>query len=130
MHPQHRRWDYGKSSDPDFIILATRCVNCVAGRAERLWQHSQWSKLNEGRRIMNPSIEISIDLTAQELTDPPVIAPFEIEVDDICEFDPFLNPSTAANNDVTPPSLDDDEYIEIELTSDQVDALLSGQPIR
>lgn len=81
--------------------------------------------------MRNPSIEISIDLTAQELTDPPALAPIEIEVDDICEFDPFLNPRTAANNDVpAPPSLDDDEYIEIELSAEQVDAMLSGQQPR
>lgn len=81
--------------------------------------------------MTNPTIEISIDLTAQELTDPPAIGSFEIEVDDICEFDPLLNPRTAANNDAPPPpSLDDDEYIEIELSSEQMDAMLSGQPRR
>ena len=89
---------------------------------------------------MNPIAEISIDLTAQELTDPSSIAPMahsEIEVDDICEFDPLLKPLPAANNDgavLSPadpkpdPALDDDTIeIEIELSAGQMDSLLSGE---
>ncbi|MBL8267569.1 hypothetical protein [Steroidobacter sp.] len=89
---------------------------------------------------MNPVVEISIDLTAQELTDPANIAPLahsEIEVDDICEFDPLLKPQPAANNDgavLSPadpkpdPALDTDTIeIEIELSAPQMDALLSGE---
>lgn len=84
---------------------------------------------------MNPVVEISIDLTAQELTDPSTVAPSEIEVDDICEFDPLLQPQPAANNDgaVLSPgeadlTLDDDTIeIEIELSAEQMDAMLSGQ---
>jgi len=91
---------------------------------------------------MNPIAEISIDLTAQELTDPTSIAPFpnEIEVDDICEFDPLLKPVPAANNDgavlspadpLPDPTLDDDTIeVEIELSAEQMDAMLSGHPIR
>jgi hypothetical protein len=91
---------------------------------------------------MNPIAEISIDLTAQELTDPASIAPLpnEIEVDDICEFDPLLKPLPAANNDgavltpadpLTDPTLDDDTIeVEIELSVEQMDAMLSGLPIR
>lgn len=84
---------------------------------------------------MNPIAEISIDLTAQELTDPSTVVP--IEVDDICEFDPLLKPQPAANNDgaVLSPSefpTDDDDTIEveIELSAEQMDAMLSGLPIR
>ena len=92
---------------------------------------------------MNPIAEISIDLTAQELTDPASVgplAPNEIEVDDICEFDPLLKPLPAANNDgaVLSPAdpipdlaLDDDTIeVEIELSAEQMDALLSDLPIR
>jgi hypothetical protein len=92
---------------------------------------------------MNPIAEICIDLTAQELTDPSSIAPFspnEIEVDDICEFDPLLKPLPAANNDgavlspadpMPDPALDDDTIeVEIELSAEQMDSMLSGLPIR
>lgn len=83
---------------------------------------------------MNPTVEISIDLTAQELTDPSIVAP--IEVDDICEFDPLLKPQPAANNDgavlspadpMPDPALDTDTIeVEIELNMEQMDAMLSG----
>jgi hypothetical protein len=92
---------------------------------------------------MNPSTEISIDLTAQELTDPASVgplAPHEIEVDDICEFDPLLKPLPAANNDgaVLSPAdpipdlaLDEDTIeVEIELSAEQMDVMLSGLPVR
>ena len=88
---------------------------------------------------MNPIVEISIDLTAQELTDPSTFGPLahsEIEVDDICEFDPLLKPQPAANNDgavlspsdpMPDPALDTDTIeIEIELSAEQMDAMLSG----
>lgn len=87
---------------------------------------------------MNPNAEICIDLTAQELTDPSTVAP--IEVDDICEFDPLLQPVPAANNDgavLSPsdpkpdPALDDDTIeVEIELSADQIDAVLSGLDLK
>jgi hypothetical protein len=89
---------------------------------------------------MNPNAEISIDLTAQELIDPSSVAPLahsEIEVDDICEFDPLLKPLPPANNDgavLSPtdprpdPALDDDTIeIEIELSAEQMDKMLSGE---
>lgn len=89
---------------------------------------------------MNPIAEISIDLTAQELTDPSSIGPLspvEIEVDDICEFDPLLKPLPAANNDgavlspadpMPDPALDTDTIeIEIELSAAQMDSMLSGE---
>jgi hypothetical protein len=92
--------------------------------------------------MTNPSVEISIDLTAQELTDPSSIAPLapgEIEVDDICEFDPLLQPAPAANNDgavlspadpLPDPALEDDTIeIEIELSAEQMDAMLSGRQV-
>jgi hypothetical protein len=76
--------------------------------------------------------EIEIDLTAQELTDPQPVAPIEVDVDDICQFDPLLSPSQAANTDVAPSSdpFTDDDTIEIELNDLQIDALLSGRTIR
>jgi hypothetical protein len=78
---------------------------------------------------MHSFTEISIDLTAQELADPPTVAP--IEVDDICEFDPLLTPGVAANTELagSAPAADDDT-IEIELTSEQMDAMLSVPPSR
>jgi hypothetical protein len=85
--------------------------------------------------MINPTAEISLDLTAQELTDPSTVAP--IEVDDICEFDPLLKPVPAANNDgavlspadpLPDPALDEDTIeVEIDLSAEQMDALLSGQ---
>jgi hypothetical protein len=79
-------------------------------------------KLNEGP-TMQAIPEISIDLTAQELNDPSTVTP--IEVDDIGEFDLLPAPSTAANVDVAPDPAADDDTVEIELTSDQMDAMLS-----
>lgn len=91
---------------------------------------------------MNPTVEITIDLTAQQLSDPCSIAPIEsvpdaIEVEDICEFDPLLKPLPAANHDgavlsptdpAADPALDEAIVeIEIELTAEQMDTLLSGQ---
>jgi hypothetical protein len=82
---------------------------------------------------MHPSTEISIDLTAQELLTPP--APTgTIQVDDICDIDPLLrtgsfvaNAPHAALPDEsggTAASAEDDS-VEIELTAEQIDALLS-----
>ena len=85
--------------------------------------------------MINPTAEISLDLTAQELTDPSTVAP--IEVDDICEFDPLLKPVPAANNDgavlspadpLPDPALDEDTIeVEIDLSAEQIDDLLSGK---
>ena len=90
------------------------------------WQHLD-VEVERGPEPMYPMTEISIDLTAQELTDPPAVAP--IEVDDILEFDPLLNPRTAANTDDARELGAEDETIEIELTAEQMDAMLSGQPL-
>jgi hypothetical protein len=76
---------------------------------------------------------ISIDLEAQHLTDPESpVAP--IEVDDICEFEPLIDPHKVANRD-TPPAepydpFKDDDTIEIELSAELVEAVLSGQTVR
>lgn len=76
--------------------------------------------------------EISIDLTAQELGDSSTVT--LIEVDDIEAFNPLLPPGTAANTDLagvaTPATPTDDDIIEIELTAEQMDAMLSAQPRR
>jgi hypothetical protein len=72
---------------------------------------------------MQPSIEISIDLTAQELT-APYTPPSMVEVEDICDVDPLLRTGAfAANGELASAS---DESVEIELTSEQIDALLRG----
>jgi hypothetical protein len=85
---------------------------------------------------MNVIPEISIDLTAQELTDPESpVAP--IEVEDICEFDPLIDPHKNANTEKGPAEVAepydpfrDDDTIEIELSAAQIDAVLSGPPGR
>jgi hypothetical protein len=84
---------------------------------------------------MNVIPEISIDLTAQELSDPePPVAP--IEVDDICEFEPLIDPHKVANAPIAPPAVSepydpfDDGTIEIELSAEQVDAMLCGISVR
>jgi hypothetical protein len=66
--------------------------------------------------------EFSIDLTAQELLSPPAPTAM-VEVDDICSVDPL--PQAAAANIPHEPALDD--TVEIELTAEQMDALLSGR---
>jgi hypothetical protein len=79
---------------------------------------------------MKPSIEISIDLTAQELLAPPTFASM-IEVEDICDVDPLLRTGSFVANELRADSTDasHDDSIEIELTPEQMDALLSGRPI-
>lgn len=87
---------------------------------------------------MNVIPEISIDLTAQELSqelnEPEPVIP--IEVDDICEFEPLIDPHRVANNDAAPQVTQpydpfrDDDTIEIELSAEQIDAVLSGGRIR
>jgi hypothetical protein len=85
---------------------------------------------------MNVIPEISIDLTAQELTDPETpVAP--IEVDDICEFEPLIDPRKVANAETPPVEVTepydpfkDDDTIEIELSAEQVDAVLNGSLVR
>lgn len=83
---------------------------------------------------MRTSIEVSIDLSAQELLSLPAPAAMakvdDICVDDICALDPLpLAQAPAANSshlppaNVLPPAADD--TIEIELTAEQMDALLS-----
>ena len=70
---------------------------------------------------MRASLEISIDLTAQDLLSLP--GPSEmVEVDDICAFD-VLPQALAAN--VPQPAADD--TVEIELTAEQIDAMLSAK---
>ena len=86
---------------------------------------------------MKPSIEVSIDLTAQELLAPPTLASM-VEVDDICDVDPLLRTgSFVANVDLRANSRaaasisesSDDDSVEIELTAEQMDALLRGLPL-
>jgi hypothetical protein len=78
---------------------------------------------------MQPSTEISIDLTAQELLSPPELADI-IQVEDIGEIDPSLRTgsftTTAASVQQAPADAGStDDSIEIELTAEQIDALLS-----
>lgn len=73
---------------------------------------------------MGAFIEVSIDLTAQELLAPP--APLAmIEVDDIGALEPLPQAQSSAANSPQPlrePAAAD--VIEIELSADQMDALL------
>ena len=75
---------------------------------------------------MEPSIEISIDLTAQELL-APYSPPAMVEVDDICDVDPLLRTGAfAANSELAPQAATPDDSVEIELTAEQIDALFRG----
>jgi hypothetical protein len=77
---------------------------------------------------MRRSIEVSIELAAQELLAPPSPTGM-VEVDDICAVDPELRAGSAAANIARPsasPTAHADEELEIELTPEQIDALLSG----
>jgi hypothetical protein len=64
---------------------------------------------------MRQSIEVSIELAAQELLAPPSPTGM-VEVDDICAVDPKLRSEAHVSDEV-----------EIELTPEQIDALLSGK---
>ncbi|MGH8188445.1 MAG: hypothetical protein ACREUC_17950 [Steroidobacteraceae bacterium] len=77
---------------------------------------------------MRPSIEVSIELAAQELLAPPSPTGM-VEVDDICAVDPQLRAESTAANTAEPPARTTahaDDELEIELTPEQIDALLSG----
>jgi hypothetical protein len=81
---------------------------------------------------MKSSLEISIDLTAQELLAPPTFASL-VEVEDICDVDPLLRTGSFVANTglrAKSSSSDGDDSIEIELTAEQMDDLLVGRPIR
>ena len=73
-----------------------------------------------------PRAEISIDLTAQELLAPPTFSSM-VEVEDICDVDPLLRTGSFVANELRADVTDDS--IEIELTPEQIDALLDGRPI-
>ena len=70
---------------------------------------------------MRPTTEFSIELASQELLAPPDPAGF-VEVDDICTLDLADAPVTGAN---TAPAGDHYDLIEIELTPEEMDDLLS-----
>lgn len=80
---------------------------------------------------MQIPLEISIDLTAQELLKP--LSPTGmVEVEDICDVDPLLRTGAfAANSEHTVAaelpfaSSDCDDSIEIELSAEEIDELLS-----
>lgn len=76
---------------------------------------------------MRQPVEISIELTAQELLAPPPPQHL-VAIDDVCAVDLIATPPVAANA-ATAPSAPDDQYIEIELTPQEMDALLGGEPI-
>jgi hypothetical protein len=94
-------------------------VNCVARRRRPLWQHARVFKTKVPG--MRASLEISIDLTAQDLLSLPDPTAM-VEVDDICAFDPL--PQAPAANMPQPAASD---TVEIELTAEQIDAMLSGK---
>ena len=78
----------------------------------------------DGVQIVQNPLEISIDLTAQELLEPPALDSM-VEVDDVCDVDPLLRTGAfAANADVQPAAPDDS--IEIELDAEEIEALLEA----
>lgn len=71
-------------------------------------------------------LEAEIELTTQELLAPP--SPHHvIEVDDIVAFETTANETSAANADQARGNIALDETSEIELTAEQMDALLEGR---
>ncbi len=72
---------------------------------------------------MRPTTEFSIELTSQQLLTPPDPAGF-VEVDDICTLELADAHAGGAN---TAPAGDHYDLIEIELTAEEMDALLSGR---
>jgi hypothetical protein len=75
---------------------------------------------------MRAPIEVSIDLTAQELLSPPAASAM-VEVDDIGALDPLPLPQTPAANSTDPAPAAADDVVEIELTAAQIDAMLGGK---
>jgi hypothetical protein len=69
---------------------------------------------------MRASTEVSIDLTAQELLSLPEPTAM-VEVDDICAVDPL--PQAGAANAARAPA--DDSIVELELTAEQMDEMLT-----
>ena len=80
----------------------------------------------DGVQIVQNPLEISIDLTAQELLTPPALDSM-VEVEDVCDVDPLLRTGAfAANADAQPKASNDS--IEIELSAEEIDALLEAAP--
>lgn len=75
------------------------------------------------RSIDSPAYELSLDLTAQELLGLPQSTHL-VEIDDIRDVDPLLHDTSAAANMEMTGS---DDSVEIELTGEQVLALLDEQ---
>lgn len=72
--------------------------------------------------------EYSIDLTAQELLESPVLDEMT-EIEDICALDVLELPADVANLDQpTVAAIGLDDSIEIELSAQEIDALLNALP--
>lgn len=72
--------------------------------------------------------EYSIDLTAQELLESPVLDEMT-EIEDICDLDVLELPADVANLDQPPiAAVNLDDSMEIELSAQEIDALLSTLP--
>ncbi len=74
-----------------------------------------------GGGIVRPTTEFSIELTSQELLTPPDPNGL-VEVDDICDIEVIDAQRPGAN---TAPARDEYDCIEIELTPEEMDDLLS-----
>lgn len=68
--------------------------------------------------------EFSIELSAQELLTPPALEGF-LEIEDMCCVDTQEVAALAASTIPAPAVSCDDDSVEIELTADEMDALLS-----
>jgi hypothetical protein len=76
---------------------------------------------------MRSSTEISIDLTAQDLLSLPAPTAM-VEVDDIGAFDPLAtSPAASVSSRSTALAMALDDTVEIELTAEQMDAMLSSK---
>jgi hypothetical protein len=104
-----------------------RHVTRFRSAARRLWQHRITPRFAEKimqRRNQN-ALEIDFELATQELLAPFDSATDAVEVDDLSATASELEHATAiaAAND----KYESGETMEIELTAEQIDALLSGQ---
>jgi hypothetical protein len=70
--------------------------------------------------------ELTLQLTAQELLAPPTFASM-VEIDDICAVDPLLRTEDSAANADRAALEDASQSVEIELTAQQIEAMLTGK---
>jgi hypothetical protein len=76
---------------------------------------------------MRSSAVVSIDLSTEDLLQDSSAAA-QVEIDDVSAFAPPRSDAPSAPKAPAPAATECDDSVEIELTSEQIDALLSGRP--